>query len=692
MGTWVPANYPNMGMPGTGTGDGFGPTGGFGLEPGIREYVQMRGVPLEARSVYLPNFDHFQTEVRSCNNVILTLHDPSSGVPWNPESEPIPVNGDQSKTGFHCVTAAGVDCGDVYAQPGMPRNARVAISDPWADMAETGWPGRVRPAAHPAGHAPGLHNDPAFVSHDHYNVQTNAWPGSGSFYIEDYLGLDSNDAYAVWMTVVYPTADRPVSFSVAPQAEGLVQAQSAINDVYNMYSASRANQTTVFESSTVRPPFGNLAGDNRAAVVDNQIGLQPSDNIDSLSYGKDCGDVSYFSVCANSQGLANTGVRNEAVLANSGILMAINNPQNPGGGDPGSEAAGDIFKAGPPFAAQMTDRRFGREYYRMSVDEGMVDLCWSCLDGEMDPSGEPRIGHPRNKLLIDDIQMGLQAPQVRGSAGGGMVNPEDNIDAFEYAAVGDPVWGVEHDGDGVPDDPMFFTLNQSNSIGANPWDILVVGPHTGGVPMVYADGMMDIGLFGDPPNVFDDIDALALADITVEDPDNGVFIPKPDGLLDPGFDEALFSLAPGSATLAGNDGVFGTADDLSAADVFYTDFTGSFSLWTDSGSLGLRFQDNLNALDVVPCMPTLVIGDFDGNGVVNGLDIPDFKAALADPAGWAAATGRDPHMIGDFDCNGAFNGLDIPGFKAALAGAAIPEPATLALMAVAVGGLLRRRR
>ena len=63
-----------------------------------------------------------------------------------------------------------------------------------------------------------------------------------------------------------------------------------------------------------------------------------------------------------------------------------------------------------------------------------------------------------------------------------------------------------------------------------------------------------------------------------------------------------------------------------------------------------------------------VKGDFNGDGAVNGLDIPGFKAALADPAGWQASTGRDPNAIGDFNGDGTFNGLDIPGFKSALAG------------------------
>ena len=89
-----------------------------------------------------------------------------------------------------------------------------------------------------------------------------------------------------------------------------------------------------------------------------------------------------------------------------------------------------------------------------------------------------------------------------------------------------------------------------------------------------------------------------------------------------------------------------------------------------------------------------LIGDFDGNGAVNGLDIPDFKEALADPNLWAENNPDLPHpdLLGDFDGNGAFNGLDIPGFKDTLAGTAVPEPATLMLALLGAAAALRRNR
>jgi hypothetical protein len=71
------------------------------------------------------------------------------------------------------------------------------------------------------------------------------------------------------------------------------------------------------------------------------------------------------------------------------------------------------------------------------------------------------------------------------------------------------------------------------------------------------------------------------------------------GAVDPGSDYALFSLAPGSPALNGPDGIAGTADDFSAADLFVTDFTGVFCLYTRANQLGLLFQDNVDGLDVV---------------------------------------------------------------------------------------------
>ncbi len=105
---------------------------------------------------------------------------------------------------------------------------------------------------------------------------------------------------------------------------------------------------------------------------------------------------------------------------------------------------------------------------------------------------------------------------------------------------------------------------------ASPDDILMAGP-PGGSFGVFASGVLDIGLDKD-----DDLDALCLQDTTQL------------GFLNPGQDFALFSLAPGSPSLGSG---------LSPADVFFTDFTGTFSLFSQASELGLLSQDNIDALD-----------------------------------------------------------------------------------------------
>jgi hypothetical protein len=68
------------------------------------------------------------------------------------------------RLGGHYVAAAGAGCGD---------EEWIALSDPFRDNAEMGWPGRVIPAAS-HGHTPDpphtVHNDAATVSHDVYGI------------------------------------------------------------------------------------------------------------------------------------------------------------------------------------------------------------------------------------------------------------------------------------------------------------------------------------------------------------------------------------------------------------------------------------------------------------------------------------------------------------------------------------------
>jgi len=107
---------------------------------------------------------------------------------------------------------------------------------------------------------------------------------------------------------------------------------------------------------------------------------------------------------------------------------------------------------------------------------------------------------------------------------------------------------------------------------------------------------------------------------------------------------------------------------------------------------GVIFRAEWTADSLVLTAKAFAPGDFNGDGVLNGLDIPGFKSALADTLGWQTATGLDADLLGDFNGDGVLNGLDIPGFKSALAGGNTPEPGTLVLAAMGLLTVLRRRR
>jgi hypothetical protein len=299
------------------------------------------------------------------------------------------------------------------------------------------------------------------------------------------------------------------------------------------------------------------------------FGLKSGDNVDGLSFGRDSGDVLLFSVDPATMGVPGTHVRIQAVTSPFGGAAAAPFPTNPGGGDPGNEAAGDVFKSLPlaPFGS----------YIPLHLATGMY-LTPATLAA--------------NELAIDEFLLGLQAAALNGSALG---PPEDDLDGLELSDAGDAIFGVDlvDNGtgigppDGVPDRFVFFSLDTA-SVSVAPGvfdtdDVLVVPP-PGFAFGLYADGTIDIGLL---PG--DDVDALALSDVATP------------GGLDPGLDEALFSLHPGSpSVLVGPDGFPASGDEVSAADVFYTSFTGTYALYASAAALGLLAGDNVNAIDILP--------------------------------------------------------------------------------------------
>lgn len=330
------------------------------------------------------------------------------------------------------------------------------------------------------------------------------------------------------------------------------------------------------------------------------FGLVPNDNIISLSYGKDSGEVLEFSVDPDAIGVVGSDVNLHSTLipnltpppippTNPDVALGMVPAQN------GNEAAGDIYlsRRFSKFGAYRDDH-LAAGHFLLPVKNGL------------------------NGLYRDESELGLQAPANLGSALG---SPEDNLDALEEADTGDAFWGVDSTGslpnqpDGIPERPVFFSLDPASpSIGTatqrnggsiplftdandpdvSADDILVSGLQPLGASFaygIYASGVINLGL--QPGDI---LDALVLSDIGgVGTGPSGL---APNGILNPYmpgltlFDEALFSLAKGSPTL----------DSLmyKPGDVFYTKFNGSFSLYASHASLGLLATDELDALDIKP--------------------------------------------------------------------------------------------
>ena len=109
----------------------------------------------------------------------------------------------------------------------------------------------------------------------------------------------------------------------------------------------------------------------------------------------------------------------------------------------------------------------------------------------------------------------------------------------------------------------------------------------------WASGENDIGLLAG-----DDLDALILDDITVG-----------PGVLDSGTKEnpgdiALFSLSQFSPTvLNGGTNCANDPISVSSSDVLVTNFGGCFDIFATANQMGLRVDDNIDALDIAGIIP-----------------------------------------------------------------------------------------
>jgi hypothetical protein len=89
-------------------------------------------------------------------------------------------------------------------------------------------------------------------------------------------------------------------------------------------------------------------------------------------------------------------------------------------------------------------------------------------------------------------------------------------------------------------------------------------------------------------------------------------------------------------------------------------------------------------------LPPPRLGDMNGDGAANNLDIGPFALALANPLGFRASyPSVDVFSVGDINTDGRFDNLDIGPFASLLSGGgatAVPEPSTTALIVAGLSG------
>lgn len=243
----------------------------------------------------------------------------------------------------------------------------------------------------------------------------------------------------------------------------------------------------------------------------------------------------------------------------------------------------DILVAGPSVHKQGTQLGLQDDLF-----QGLFDMVTSiAFPSEVPPPSN------RGEILfsVDRVSVGLAGTGVNGmaplgkaaqsvyqSTPGSMQNAvylDGEVLGLSPGIFGDDLTALDL-GDAGPD--VYFTLGAfSVSLGTTlrPNDILL-SPGDGHFEL-FKTGVLDIGL--DPD---DEISSL---------------------VLDPIAGTALFSLSPFSPstfTFTGNDYVAGLGGALSPADILFTDFSGSFSLWASAAEIGLNPDDDLDALAAVP--------------------------------------------------------------------------------------------
>ena len=291
-----------------------------------------------------------------------------------------------------------------------------------------------------------------------------------------------------------------------------------------------------------------------------------------------------------------------------------------------------------------------------------------------------------NQMLYDESQLGLTVvggPGIPVPPGVPVAPPfpasHDNVDALNWKLF-------DVNGDFLQDRWMYLSTPPDAAI-MGPWmagDVLDVAPGGALFPAMppYAPaGQLGLvpGPFGPGGPPSDCIDALVVWDDGMQ---GGPAWGGPGA--EPMLDYALFSLAPGSTSLwmAG----------LTEADIFFTNFTGSFWLYASAADLGLMgipgpaIGANVDALEMMHP------GDANLDYCVDGLDYVIWSNNYL-PVG--AAT---DWLRGDFTGDGLTDGLDYvvwsnnSSFGCPAAPTAVPEPASALVLTLGLFFIRRRSR
>ena len=401
------------------------------------------------------------------------------------------------------------------------------------------------------------------------------------------------------------------------------------------------------------PPPGLMVGGlpGSGGSVPGGLGINPSPfgfpamELDALSYGHDLGIQLMFSVdeWAGGDNLAPPLMPN---MRSEGPLAGLN------------QAAADVFsyngvvnRTPPPLPGTGPNNR-------------------AFLDGDgLGPFGVPGLG------LLEPM-----FPGCFFACGG------DNLDALDINSTLQDVLG-----------PIYFSLDSGFV------DPLDGPPLNGGTAAFngFSGGDVLVSKAGNIPNVYAPANQLGLDLINgfdSDDLDALILIDDGDSIYDPAVDRILFSVRRGSSVIGQPDSMFGVP--IEEGDVLSVPVAagGTPSLYIAAEALGLatvrsgtvqvsNFGDELDALDL------FLRGDLDGDGFVG---INDLNIILANwnqpvPPGNPSADVNADGFVGITDLNvvlGNWNaGVPLPPGS----GAAVPEPASLALICLGATAVLRRR-